>query len=141
MAKLWTTKDGVMTRMYKDDVDDLTIDLHDLFPDFDAYDAAQQGCILNGEKQKLSDTIARSKDMTLTEAEKRAEQEALWTRNSVDRLWNMEKTTGVRGPSVSYKTIVPALEASGLSVDVIAATLSTTVERVQPFMTVTEDNE
>lgn len=141
MAKNWMIEKSRMVRKYAGETLDLVIDLEDLFPGIDEdYDEAQVGAILNGVKQKLDDTIARSKDMKLTEAEKREAQEALWNRLSTERKWNMPKQAkGPRGPAVSYKVIVPALEDSGLDVEAIAATLSTTVERVQPFMTKKEE--
>ena len=143
MAKNWTIDDTDMTRKYLT-VDgvvtkNLLIDLEHLFPEIEEYNDVQQACIINGMKQKLDDCTARSKDCKLTEAEKRVVQEELWNRISVEKEWNMPKTTGPRGPAVSYKVIVPALEDSGLDVTAIAATLSTTVERVQPFMKETEE--
>ncbi|MCK5015650.1 MAG: hypothetical protein KAS32_01145 [Candidatus Peribacteraceae bacterium] len=142
MAKNWTIEEDYMIRTYADEaVDTLDIALDKLFPEFEDLEKVQQACIVNGIKQKLDDSTARSKDMKLTEAEKRAVQEELWTRISVEKEWNMPKQTGSRGPTVSYKVIVPALEASGLDVEAIAVTLSTTVERVQPFISVTEKEE
>lgn len=136
--KCWNTENvekGILIRQYDGDVKDLTINIAELFVDLFDRDEAEFGCIVNGVKQKLADTIARSKDEKLTEQEKRDAQEALWTRMSVERKWNMPKQGGgVRGPAVSYKVIVPALEGSGLDITAIAATLSTTEERVAPFM-------
>jgi len=134
MAKLWTVVEGVMTRVYKDEeVKDLTINLVDLFPEFMDFDNAQKGCVVNGVKQKLSDTIARSKDMALTEAEKRTAQEALWLRNSVDRLWNLEKTGGKR-ETVSYKALLPAVRSFrdlGYNTEKTAGLLSLPLEVVE----------
>ncbi len=137
MGRNWTVNGSVMTRSYKDETLDLTIDLEELFPGIEDgdYDEAQTGAIVNGVKQKLDDSIARSKDMKLSEAEKREVQEALWLRLSKERKWNAPKTTGARGPAVSYKVVIPALEASGLDIETIAATLGTTIERVKPFLT------
>ena len=142
MAKLWNEEkvgSGTLVRCYSDDVKDLVIDINDLFEDFYMLEVVQRATIINGLKQKIADSIARSKDAKLTEAEKRDVQETLWLRISVDKEWNMPKATGARGPAVSYKVIIPALEASGLDAEVIAATLSTTLERVQPFMTPEEE--
>jgi len=134
MAKNWTISGEVMVRVYTDATPDLEIILSELFPDIEEMEDVQVSTIVNGVKQKLDDCIARSKDMKLTEAEKRDVQSTLWTRISEEREWNMPKATGARGPAVSYKVVIPALEASGLDAATIAATLGTTLERVLPFM-------
>lgn len=144
MAKNWNINEetGLMTRLYTDDVEELTVDLTLLFPDNGdgiLVEDVQRACVINGMKQKLDDSIARSKDMKLTEAEKRVVQAELWNRISVEREWNMPKATGARGPAVSYKVIIPALEESGLDAEAIALTLNTTLERVIPFMKPSEE--
>jgi len=139
MAKNWTINGDVMVRVYTGETPDLKIVLNKLFTGIKEMEDVQVATIVNGVKQKLDDCIARGKEEKLTEAEKRDCQATLWERIAVDREWNLPKATGARGPAVSYKTIIPALEASGLTVEVIAATLGTTIERVQPFMTQEED--
>lgn len=139
MAKNWTISEDVMTRMYLDETPDLVVTLSDLFPEIETWEAVQVSTAVNGIKQKLDDCIARSKDAKLTEAEKRDCQLTLWTRIWEEREWNMPKATGARGPAVSYKVIIPALEESGLDAEAIALTLNTTLERVTPFMKPSEE--
>lgn len=132
MGKNWTYSEGTMTRTYADDTPDLVVKLTNLFPDFHDYDDAQKGCIVNGTKQKLDDSIARKKDEKLTEPEKRQVQADLWERNSVDRIWNAESRT--RTPSVSYTKLIPSiapLREVGFSDDKIAATLQLPLDVVE----------
>ncbi len=138
MAKNWKIEEDTLTRAYEGDVTPLVVKPSLLFEDFEEMESVQKACVINGLKQKLDDSIARSKDMKLTEVEKREVQEALWLRISTEREWNMAKTTGPRGPAVSYKLIVPNLQAAGLNAEAIAKTLSTTVERITPFLDVPE---
>lgn len=138
MARNWSydEKKGVLTRSYEGGVMDLTCKLEDLFPGFpEDFDEAQQGTIFNGVKQKLDDSIARPKELKLSEVEKRTEQEALWLRLTVDRKWNMEGA-GVkqRGPSVSLKTLVPALQAAGLNAQAIALATGKSLDVIQKFI-------
>lgn len=143
MAKNWSIKkDGVMTRVYKDDIIALTIKPAILFLEFNDMDKAQQGTIINGIKQKLDDSIARSKDMKLTEVEKREVQEALWERLSVERKWSIPKAaTGPRGPSVNLSVIIPALQAAGFDNKKIAKTIEKPLSVVEAFITKQEEKE
>lgn len=134
MAKNWTIEAMDMTRTYKDEVPMLVINLELLFPEIEDMDEAQQGTISNGVKQKLDDSIARSKEEKLTEVEKREVQSALWDRLKDDRKWNMEKTGGVRGPSVSLKTLIPALNAAGMTAEQMAAIVSKPLEVIEKFL-------
>ncbi len=137
MAKNWSVNKenrSEMTRKYSDETKDLLIDLIVLFPGIDEYDDAQYGAVMNGVKQKLDDSIARSKDCKLTEAEKREVQEALWNRLSVDRKWNMPKGESKRGPSVSLKNLIPALNAAGLDAAAMAKIINKPVEVIEKFL-------
>ena len=155
MAKNWAynEKDLTLTRNYytKDENGDsveacqgLVIDLDQLFPTFGEFDEVQQNVVINGMKQKLDDAIARSKNMALSEPEKREVQEALATRILLERKWNMEgKAGGPRGPSVGLKVSVQPLydmftEKFGLSeeeaIQKIADTFKKSPEQIQEFI-------
>ena len=109
MANNWTIDRYVMTRVYTDTTTDLTINLSDLFTEIEDMEEVQVSTVVNGIKQKIDDTIARSKDMKLTEAEKRVEQEALWNRISIEREWNMTKKASGPRETVSYAKLIPAV--------------------------------
>jgi hypothetical protein len=154
MAKNWEIKDGssLLIRSYTEKqikegkevqvkvCADLVMDLTDLFPEFLSFDEVQRNCVINGLKQKLDDAIARSKDQSLTEAEKREVQEALWLRISAERKWNAEgKETGSRGPSVSLALIVPPLLKAGYTAESLAKLTGKKLEVVQKFIETGEE--
>lgn len=111
--------------------------------DFHSFDEVEELMAVNGLKQKLDDTTARSKEMTLTDQEKREIQEALWTRLCEDRKWNAEgKARGPRSESVGLKVVVPEFLRLGLSVLKIAGLLGKPVEVIQKFIeTGVDDSE
>jgi len=151
MAKNWTLEVGTVlvrryqvknieTEKYEEVEPQLDLEMIDLFPEFKDMTDCQQQCILNGVKQKMDDSIARSKDMTLTEGEKRQIQEDLWNQ-ILSGEWNKkEKKTGERGESVSLKLVVPALLAGGLSAEGIATMLKKKLEVIQKFIETGEEN-
>jgi len=141
MAKNWRIEEDTLTRAYEGDVMPLVIKPSLLFEDFEEMESVQKACIINGLKQKLDDSIARSKDMKLTEKEKREVQEALWLRISGDREWNMAKAGGTRAPSVTLKVIIPALIETGMDAEKIAATIEKPLEVVEKFMEEYEEVE
>ena len=139
--KLWSVDldSGILTRHYEGDVDDLTCDLTVLFEEFCTMEPVQQRVIVNGLKQRLADTTARTKDAKLSESEKREVQDALWQRMSVEREYLMPSEGGQRGPSVSLKTLVPALIQAGLDEAAIAAATGKTVEQIKKFLETGEE--
>lgn len=136
MAKNWelNKEDGILTRNYKDEVESFPIHLPVLFKDFLEMELVQQNTIINGLKQKLDDCIARSKDCSLTEVEKRTEQARLWKRISLEREWNLAKEGKVRGPSVSLKVLVSPLVKAGLSLEQISEVTEKPVEMIREFL-------
>lgn len=111
--------------------------------DFQALDEVEKLCFINGLKQKLDDTTARSKDMTLSDPEKREIQEAMWLRLVEDRKWNAEsKTKGPRSESVGLKLVVPEFLKLGLSAEKIAGVMKKPVEVIRKFIeTGVDDSE
>lgn len=103
--------------------------------DFQSLDEVEKLCFINGLKQKMDDTTARSKDMTLTDPEKREIQEAMWLRLVEDRKWNAEsKTKGPRSESVGLKLVVPEFLKLGWSAEKIAGVMQKKVEVVKKFI-------
>lgn len=138
MAKqVWTVDKNVVTRTFNDGVSSVEMDLTELFPEWDAFDECQQACIANGAKQKLADILAVPKDQALTEQEKHDRVKERWTDISVNRNWNVKGTT--RGPSVSLKTLVPALVQAGLDEAAIATATGKTVEQIEKFLETGEE--
>lgn len=131
--KLWTLDldNGTLTREYQDGVKELELDMANLFEDFLDYEVVQQMTIVNGVKQKIADTVATSKDMKLTEGEKRERQETLWTRMTVEREWNLPSAGRV--PGISYKKLIPGLREQGMSDETIAEFLSVDEDVVAQF--------
>lgn len=139
--KCWNTDNvevGWLTREYDDpQVEDLHLNMTDLFPDFLDMDEVECNVILNGVKQKIADTIARSKEEALTEAEKREAQLTLWERLTKDREWNLPKVGGTRGPSVTLTNLIPAINEflkMGFTVEKIAGLISKPVDLVQRYV-------
>jgi hypothetical protein len=144
MAKNWTINEetGEMVRTYADKkVEDLTIKMPEIYPMWAEFDEVQKCNAINGTKQKMDDYIARTKEEKLTEAEKRTEQSALWERLTVERKWNATAKGGTRGPSVSLKALIPAINEfiqMGYSIEKIAGLIGKPVDLVKRYV---EDDE
>ena len=138
MAKNWIIDKEKMVRTYADGVKNLTVNPGALFDDFAGMETVKQQIIINGLQQKLDDTIARSKDMQLTEAEKREAQSALWDRLYVDREWNMPSAEkGPRGPSVSLANLIPAINEFvklGWTIEAIAGMLGKPADLIARYV-------
>ena len=122
--------------IYTEVGESLYMALTEIFPLFQSYSDVQKQMILNGLRQKMDDSIARSKDMTLSEKEKREVQSSLWDRISVDGIWN-EKKKGERkerGASVSLSLVVPEFLKLGMSARKIAELLGKKQEIIEKFM-------
>jgi len=136
MAKNWIYSNeakGILTRSYKEETSSLVMELIELYPEFMDFDDAQEMAIVNGIKQKLDDAIARSKDMTLSEEEKREIQETIWLRMSIERKYNTEGKKE-KGKQVPLNKAVLALREAGLSAEAIAQTFGKTVEDIQAII-------
>ena len=132
MAKNWnyTTEDkGILVRAYKDETKSLMMDLTELYPEFVDFDEPQELYIVNGVKQKLDDAIARSKDVKLSEKEKREIQEAIWIRATVDRKYNAEGKE--RGQMVGLAVAVRILRKTGMTDEEIAKETKKSLESIQ----------
>lgn len=102
---------------------------------FSTLDEVEKMCFINGLKQKLDDTTARSKDMTLSDTEKREIQSEMWIRLTEERKWNAEsKTKGPRSESTPLKVVVPEFLKLGLSPEKIAGLLGKKLEVIQKFI-------
>ena len=80
MAKAkWTLneKTAILT-VTLDSVNSTIFDLRKLFPQWDSFNSVQKNTIGYGIKQKLADSTAREKDVSLTPQEKIAEMERKW---------------------------------------------------------------
>ena len=140
--KVWDVdaKTGTLIRLYDDaTVADLTLNVTDLFADYLKMEEVQQLTIINGIKQKIADTIAVKTEAALTESEKREKQDTLWKRMINDREFNLPGGGGTRGPSVSLKTLVPALIQAGLDESAIATATGKSVEVIVRFLETGEE--
>lgn len=102
--------------------------LNVLFPDWTDRTDCQQECIAYGMKQKLSDSLARPKDQTLTDAEKRVELSTNWVRITEEEEWNAKPRTltplekeenALARFEKEVEALVDQLKANGASDDLI----------------------
>lgn len=156
MAKNWDFKEetGTLVRNYnlkeimeesgKVEIilmDKLEFSLIALFEDFLTLDEVQKSCIINGIKQKMDDSVARSKEEKLTLEEMKEIHEKLWERITIERKWNMEKEGGKRAGSVSLKLVLPILLKAGMSIEDIAKECKKNVEEIIKMKEEMEERE
>ena len=112
----WTINGNILTVKHLDDNDRLdTFDMVELFDNFNKLEEVQQLTIVNGVKQKLADSCARSKDEKLTPAERTEQMAKIWKRMVVDRKWTTKRE--VTQKIATNKVIVEGLKAKiGLAI-------------------------
>ena len=108
---------------------------------FRDFDEVEEWTAVNGLKQKLDDCTARSKDMTLTDPEKREIQEELWLRLCESRKWNSEGKKGPKSESVGLKLVVPEFLALGWSAEKIAKVMQKPVDVIKKFIATGEEED
>jgi hypothetical protein len=143
MAKNWTINEetGVMERAYGDGQPALTVSMDTIYPMWTEFNEVQKCNAINGLKQKMDDFITRSKDEKLNEKEKREQHLLLWERLTVEQKWNATTKGGTRGPSVSLKALIPAINEfiqMGYSIEKIAGLIDKPVDLVKRYV---EDDE
>jgi hypothetical protein len=139
-AMKWTVDGSVLTLEHVDSPVALTqtFDVVEIFPEWDTLTDVQQKVVLNGLKQKLADSVAVSKDAKLTPKERSEAIAELWGR-LLEGEWNRKAEAGTRGPSVSLKTLVPALVMAGLTPEAIAAATGKSLEAITKFIETGEE--
>jgi hypothetical protein len=146
-SKIWSydSEKGVLTRLYKEDVIPLAIELTDLFENFLELEKVQRLVIVNGIKQKIADVVAGMRDST--EEERREAQETIANRIIYDREFNLPKkgrAGGKKGESVEVKALlgsIAPLYDAGFSAEKISGLLIIPLIKVQEVIDSIEDYE
>ena len=103
----WTVGNGILACEHLDIEQTQEFDLSELFDNVEDFNEVQINTVAYGIKQKLADSCARPKELTLTGEERVAQLDAVWAR-LLEGDWNQKGVT--RGVGIKKSDLELAYE-------------------------------